>query len=125
MKQFIETKDNIIREGFKASETCIEAPSDHWFWSAIPEGKKIQENGEGELPTLIDIPQSDTDADNLLKEKEWVSVELVWCDKELAKHRSGHSRTTSTEVLINTYSNELRDYIQGGVITTSKPETPS
>lgn len=68
---------------------------------------------------------NNSDYEDLYNAKIFISDELKWCDIEVRKHQSGHTRTTSTEALINVYSCELRDYVQNDVIETAKPNKPN
>ena len=56
--------------------------------------------------------------------KQYVSAELAAADVELNKHADDSTRSRNTAQVWRTYRNNLRDYVQGDVITTVKPERP-
>jgi len=58
-------------------------------------------------------------------ESAWVKAELENSDVEVRKHEDSAPRAKGADVQVwRTYRNELRNYIQGGVISTDKPVRP-
>ena len=57
--------------------------------------------------------------------EKWVSEELDMSDIEIRKHEDGAPRVKGANVQAwRTYRNELRDYVQSGVVAATKPARP-
>jgi len=57
--------------------------------------------------------------------QKWVSEELAMSDIEIRKHEDGAPRVKGANVQAwRTYRNELRDYVQSGVVAATKPARP-
>ena len=57
--------------------------------------------------------------------QKWVSGELAMSDIEIRKHEDGAPRVKGANVQAwRTYRNELRDYVQDGVVIGERPVKP-
>ena len=64
-------------------------------------------------------------ANDLAAEQAWVVAELSSADVEIRKHEDGAARVKGTNVQAwRTYRNELRDYVQSGVVIGERPVKP-
>jgi len=64
-------------------------------------------------------------ANDLAAEQAWVVAELSSADVEIRKHEDGAARVKGANVQAwRTYRNELRDYVQSGVVIGERPVKP-
>lgn len=65
-------------------------------------------------------------AQRVSREQQWVDGELVMADNEIRKHSDAHGRTVGTQVAWRNYRNQLRDRVQGGVVSQGeRPPRPT
>jgi len=63
---------------------------------------------------------------NVKNAQKWVSEELAMSDIEIRKHEDSAPRVKGTNVQAwRTYRNDLRDYVQSGVVIGERPVKPS
>ena len=64
-------------------------------------------------------------AQDLATENAWVVAELFSADVEIRKHEDGAARVKGANVQAwRTYRNDLRDYVQDGVVIGERPVRP-
>ena len=64
-------------------------------------------------------------ANDLAAEQAWVKAELSSADVEVHKHDDGHARKKGASAgAWRTYRNDLRDYVQDGVVVGERPVKP-
>ena len=64
-------------------------------------------------------------AQDLATENAWVVAELFSADVEIRKHEDGAARVKGANVQAwRTYRNDLRDYVQDGVVIGERPVKP-
>lgn len=88
--------------------------------------KLIQEwLNEGNTPEPEFTPE-ELAAQQVDAEEQWVLAEIAAADKEINKHDDAHGRTTSTQIAWRNYRNQLRDRVQGGVVSSGeRPARPT
>ena len=70
--------------------------------------------------------QAEKAAQDQAIEQAWVVSELSSADIEIRKHEDGAARVKGANVQAwRTYRNDLRDYVQSGVVTGERPVKPS
>ena len=64
-------------------------------------------------------------AQDLATEQAWLVAELAQADIEIRKHEDGHARKKGASAgAWRTYRNDLRDYVQDGVVVGERPVKP-
>ena len=105
-----------------------------WDSTDIPQNvlDYVDENGlwsdEVREQYALDFPAPTADelaANDLATEQAWVVSELSSADIEIRKHEDGAARVKGANVQAwRTYRNDLRDYVQSGVVTGERPVKP-
>ena len=83
------------------------------------------------LPNPVpNVPETEFTAEQITQqfadsEQAWVVAELFSADVEIRKHEDGAARVKGANVQAwRTYRNDLRDYVQSGVVTGERPVKP-
>ena len=120
MKEFTNIRENRLG-GFDA-DTEING-------EVVPYTLTQEDIDGADLSGAAMLPQAAKDAytaaQDLATEQAWVVAELAQADIEIRKHEDGHARKKGASAgAWRTYRNDLRDYVQDGVVVGERPVKP-